>query len=379
MIFFFWLFLFLIFYTYLGYPLVLGIVAALRGRPRPQRDDVLQPVISIVVPAYNEEKTIVQKLENLLALDYPKEKLEIVVVSDCSSDRTDDLVRSFEGRGARLCRMEKRGGKIAGYKAVLPELKGEIIVFSDATSKLGLDSLRKLVRNFADESIGCVAGRLQYIDPNKADIARGEQAYWSYETRIKQREEKVCSLTSVSGTFYAVRKELFPMDIDDDLADDLIVVLNCVKNGRRVILETEAVCQEYAIHADDAEITKRWRITVQNLRGLFAMPQMMNVCRYGWYAWMIISHKLFRILVPFFLLGVLGTNVLIAGRSVFFQMTLLAQIGFYLCGALAAVWQDKRPRLLNIIYYFCVTNLAILVGIIRFLKGERVAVWETAR
>jgi len=375
---FFWLFSFLVFYTYIGYPLVLSIVAAVRGRPAPEKRPV-EPAVSIVVAAYNEEKVIAEKLENLLALNYPGEKLQIVVVSDCSSDRTDDLARSFEDRGVRLHRMDKRGGKIAGYKSVLPVLSGEVIVFTDATSTLAVDSLKKLVRNFADEAVGCVAGRLQYLDPRKADIARGEQTYWSYEARIKFWEERVHSLTSVSGTFYAVRKELFPADMADDLADDLIVVLHCVKNGRRVVLETEAVCQEYAIHADEAEVTKRWRITVQNMRGLLSLAQIMDIRRYGWYAWMIISHKLFRMLVPFFLIGALVTNIFLTDGSVFFKWTLLAQVGFYLCAAVAAVWQDGRPRVLSIIYYFCVTNLAILLGVIKCFKGEKVAVWETAR
>jgi cellulose synthase/poly-beta-1,6-N-acetylglucosamine synthase-like glycosyltransferase len=378
MTFFFWLFLSLIFYTYIGYPVALKFAADAWRMPDPVKKEIT-PSVSIVVPAYNEEEAIGQKLTNLLALDYPKAKMEIVVVSDCSSDRTDEIVRSFEWQGVRLHRRDSRGGKIAGYKSVLPTLTGQIVVFSDATSKLALDSLRKLVRNFADESVGCVAGRLYYIDPEKAEIAQGEQAYWSYESSVKQWEEKVYSLTSVSGTFYAVRKELFPLDMDDDLADDLIVVLHCVKNGHRVILEKDAICQEFAIHADEAEMNKRWRITVQNLRGLFSIPEVMDVRRYGWYAGMIISHKLFRMLVPFFLMGVLFTNIFLVDGSAFFKAVLLAQIIFYLCGVIAAGWTEKRPKSLNIIYYFCVTNLAILIGVIKFFKGEKVAVWETAR
>lgn len=378
MLFLFWLFLFLIFYTYIGYPIVLKLAADSRRIAKPQKGDV-EPRVSIVVAAYNEEKAIADKLENILALDYPMEKLEIVVVSDCSSDKTDEIVRSFADRGVRLHRMETRGGKIAGYKSVIPALKGEILVFSDATSKLDVQSLRVLVKSFADDSTGCVAGRLQYIDPNKADIAKGEKTYWSYESLIKDWEESVYSLTSVSGTFYGIRKELFPVDLADDLADDLIAVLYCVKQGRRVVLEKDAVCQEDAIHADEAELNKRWRITVQNLRGLFSMPEIMDLREYGWYAWMIISHKLFRMLVPFFLLGVLFVNIFLTDGSEFFKLTLLIQIAFYITGAIGAVWQEGRPKVINIVYYFCVTNLAILLGVVKFFKGEKVAVWETER
>ncbi|HRZ40512.1 MAG TPA: glycosyltransferase, partial [Candidatus Omnitrophota bacterium] len=322
---------------------------------------------------------IAQKLEEVLAFDYPKDKLDVMVVSDCSVDRTDEIVRGFESRGVRLLRMEKRGGKIAGYKAAVAQAAGEILVFSDATSRMEPGGLKKLLRPFADPDVGVVAGRLVYIDPKKADIAKGEQTYWSYEGRIKDWEEKIFSLTSVSGTFYGVRKELFPLEMANDLADDLIVVLNCVLHGKRAVLEKEAVCREYAIHADSAEVNKRSRITVQNLRGLFSMPRMMDPFKFGWYAVLIISHKLLRALVPVFLVGVLISNIFIVEQWWMFRLILVAQIGFYMLGALASVWQDKRPRWLNIIYYFCVSNLAILWGIIRFLRGERMATWETAR
>lgn len=378
MIFFFWLFALLVVYTYLGYPVLLNLAADTRRMPAVEKSEIT-PLLSVVVPAYNEEASIAAKLENVLSLDYPKAHLEIVVVSDCSSDRTDEIVRSFSDRGVRLYRMERRGGKISGYKAVLSSLTGEIVVFSDATSRLALDSLRKLARNFADESVGCTAGRLFYVDPGKADIAQGEQAYWSYELSVKQAEERIYSLTSVSGTFYAVRKELFPLTMADDLADDLIVVLNCVKNGRRVVMEEDAACQEFAVHADEAEISKRWRITVQNLRGLFSMPEMMNIRRHGWYAWMIISHKLFRILAPVFLLGILAASSILAPGSAFFAAVLVSQIVFYACGAAAVFWKENRPKFLTVIYYFCVTNAAILIGIIKFLRGYKAAVWETHR
>jgi len=384
MTFIFYLFLFLIFYTYIGYPVLIAIVSRFHKGDRHLFNEMdekrcLSPLCTVIIPAYNEEESIAQKLEEVLAFDYPKDKLEIIVVSDCSSDGTDRIVRGFESRGVRLLRMEKRGGKIAGYKAAVALAKGEILVFSDATSRLEPQGLKLLVSKFSDPSVGVAAGLLEYIDPKKADIAKGEQTYWSYEGRIKDWEEQIFSLTSVSGTFYGVRKELFPLEMADDLADDLIVVLNCVKCGKRVVLEKRAVCREYAIHADKAEINKRSRITVQNLRGLFSMPQMMNPFRHGWYAVLIISHKLLRALVPVFLIGVLISNIFIVEKWWVFRVALLAQVVFYMLGALASVWQDKRPKLLNLIYYFCVSNLAILWGIIRFLRGERMATWETAR
>jgi len=378
MIFLFWLFIFSIFYTYIGYPIVLKFAADYRRMPKPQKEDI-EPHVTIVVAAYNEEKAIAAKIENLLALDYDADRRDIVVVSDCSDDQTDDIVRSHSDKGVRLHRMEERGGKIAGYKSVLPTLDTDIVVFSDATSKLELQSLRLLVKGFADESIGCVVGRLKYIDPNKAEIAKGEQTYWSYETRIKNWEENVYSLLSVSGTFYGIRKDLFPVDMADDLADDLIAVLNCVGKGKRVVSEKDAVCREDAIHADDAEMNKRWRITVQNLRGLMALPKIFNPFHYGWYMWMIVSHKLYRVLVPLLLIGTLLTNVFLTDGSEFFKWSLLMQIVFYMIAAVGAIWKEGRPKPINIVYYFCVTNLSILLGIIKFLKGEKVAVWDTER
>ncbi len=396
MTFLFYLFLFLIFYTYVGYPVLIALVSMLKRGQSPavsssetpcrgratiggQPPDTITPSVTVIIPAYNEEESIGQKIEEVLAFDYSKELMEVIVVSDCSSDRTDEIVRGLEHKGVRLLRMEKRGGKIAGYKAAVAQACGEILVFSDATSRLEPKGLKLLVRNFVDERVGISAGRLQYMDPQQGDIAKGEEAYWSYEGRIKDWEEQIFSLTSVSGTFYAVRKELFPLQMADDLADDLIAVLNCVKHGKRVVLERDAVCREFSIHADSAEISKRSRITVQNMRGLLSMSEMMNPFKFGWYAVLVISHKLFRGLVPVFLAGVLLSNVFIVEQCWVFRWMLVAQIAFYMLGALGSVWQDKRPKILNIIYYFCVSNLAIAWGIIRFLRGEKMAVWETAR
>jgi len=367
---------FLVGYTYLLYPLLLMVLASAKRTPVMKKE--ITPLVSIVIPAYNEEKAIAEKITNVLGLDYPPAQREIVVVSDCSSDRTDEIVRTFEDRQVRLHRMKDRGGKIAGYCDVLPTLKGEIVIFTDATSRLEADSLKKLISNFADEHVGCVGGRLRYVDPKRSQVAKGEQAYWSYETRVKKWEEKVASLTSVSGTFYGVRKDLFPKSMPKDLADDLIVVLTCVKKGKRVVYEQEAVCEEFAVHDARVEFTKRSRITIQNVRGLLYMPQMLDFFKYGWYAVMLISHKFLRILSPFLLIAILWSNYHLLDVSIYYRIIFDLQLVFYVLGLLACFLR-KRPKVLNIIFYFCLTQLSILWGVLKMIFGAKVTTWETQR
>ena len=375
----FYLFLFLMVYTVVLYPVVLKILVKLIKRPTVQKEDI-PDFVSIVIPAYNEEKDIADKIQNCLALDYPKNQREIIVVSDCCSDRTDEIVRSLESDDVRLHRMEQRGGKIAGYQSVLNVVKGNIVVFTDATSVLAKDALKNLMANFSDDNVGCVGGRLVYTDANDSSVSHGEQSYWNYETKIKKREEHIASLTSVSGTFYGIRKDLFPVDMPKDLADDFIAVLTCYKKGKRIVFEPTAVCQELAVHESKVELEKRSRITVQNIRGLLHMPEMLNIFKYGWYAFLLISHKLFRLVSPFFLIGVFVCNAMIWKKHILLEAIFFGQLVFYGL-ALVGCWMkdEKRPKVINLIFYFTLSHIAIFYGFIRVMKGHRMATWETER
>jgi cellulose synthase/poly-beta-1,6-N-acetylglucosamine synthase-like glycosyltransferase len=364
----FWFMGALLFYTYFGYPLLMSVLLKFM-RAQEVKKARITPMISVVVAAYNEEKNIATKLEEILKSDYPREKMEVFVISDCSSDGTDKIVGSFADRGVKLFRLTQRTGKIGGYRQVIPHLKGEIIVFSDATSLLGVESIPRLIDNFADPQVGCAGGLLVYINPKNAEVGKGENKYWGYEVRIKDMESTLCSLTSVSGTLYAVRKELYPLDMKDYLADDLIVPLTVKKSGYRVVLEKDSICRDYTTVNIEEEMRKRARITSQNILGLADQGDILNPWRYGLYSILVISHKLFRLLVPFFLIIAFLMNITLIPSSFAYRVLMCLQLVFY-GGALAGQ---------NALFYFCLSNWAILVGVAKTFKGERVATWETMR
>ncbi|MBA3767261.1 MAG: glycosyltransferase, partial [Acidobacteria bacterium] len=189
-------------YTYLGYPLIVFIVSSLR--PRHVRRGSFMPSVSVIITAYNEERDLRAKIENTLALDYPREKLEIIVASDCSNDRTDEIAREFAAHGVRLHRQPERLGKTAAQNSAVAKASGEIILFSDATTLYPPDVARVMMPGFADATVGCVAGRLIYVDPAQTSTGRGARSYWGYETFIKRHESRACSLIGASGCLYAV-------------------------------------------------------------------------------------------------------------------------------------------------------------------------------
>lgn len=375
----FWLSLSLLFYTYFGYPLLMSFLACFK-RLRPVDKQPFSPLISIIIAAYNEEKNIGAKLNDILNLDYPKDKMEIFVVSDQSSDSTDGIVEGFTGRGVKLLHTDKRSGKIAAYRKALSQAKGEIIVFSDAASLLNKDSIKNLISNFNDKTVGCVGGLLNYISLKKANVGRGERKYWNYEKKIRVLESKLSSLTSVSGTLYAVRKELYPLNIKDYLADDLIVPFTVKKAGFRTVLEPQAFCSDFTTLTIEEEMAKRIRITVQNIRGLLNQFGILNPFKYGLFSFLVISHKLFRLLVPLLLVLLFTVSLILSFNAWIFFLIFLAQMLFYVV-VLAGHFSKQRIQsgLGNVLYYFCLSNLSILIGIAKSFKGEKFATWETVR
>lgn len=375
----FYLLLFGLFYAYFGYPLLMSILMRFKKETRINKKNIT-PNISLVISAYNEESSIREKLENILSLDYPQEKMEVVVISDASIDNTDEIVKEFADRGVTLCKLEQRSGKIAAYRKVLTRLKGKIIVFSDATSLLSKDSVTHLISNFHDETVGCAGGLLAYANPENAIMGGGESEYWEYEKKIRKYESSLCSLASVSGTLYAVRKNLYPYDMKDYLADDLIVPLHVKKAGLRTVLEAKAICKEFTTLSAKEEMAKRIRITIQNIRGLIDYSEILNPLRYGLFSILVISHKLFRLMVPVLLLTLFVSNLFLALDSHIFLIILTAQIVLYL-GGFAGYLLNKKAKLkmITTLFYFCLSNLAILIGIIRFFRGKKVVTWETIR
>jgi cellulose synthase/poly-beta-1,6-N-acetylglucosamine synthase-like glycosyltransferase len=374
----FWLSAAALFYTYAGYPLLLALVSALRSRA--VRRGEVNPTVSIIITAYNEERDLAGKLENTLALDYPRELLEVIVASDCSTDRTDEIARGFFGRGIRLHRQPERLGKTAAQNAAVEQAHGEIILFSDATSLYQPDVVRAIMPSFADPEVGCVAGRLEYVDASGSGVGRGARSYWSYETFLKRHESRVGSLIGVSGCLYAVRRSAY-IPLYHEACSDFIIATKMVEQGLRAVYEPNAVCTELTNRQSDKELKMRVRIIAQTFTDLWRHRSLLNPFRGGFYGVQLLSHKVMRYLVPFFLMGLFASSAALATGSLIFRLIFAAQIAGYACPALA--WMlDRvgiRSRLLALPQYFMLANLASLIGCYKFLRGQRYASWEPIR
>ena len=365
-------------YTYVGYPLLLVIVSRLGGRAVRRAD--WNPLVSVIITAYNEERDLAAKLENTLALDYDPDKLEVIVASDCSTDGTDEIARRFASRGVRLHRQQERLGKTAAQNAAIEQARGEIILFSDATTAYQRNVLRVMNRNFADSAVGCVAGRLIYVDPSESSVGRGARSYWGYETFLKKHESRVGSLIGASGCLYAVRRSAY-VPLYHEACSDFLIATKMVEQGLRAVYEPDAVCMEETNRRIDKELRMRVRIITQTFTDLWRHRSMMNPLRSGFYAIQLISHKVMRYLVPFFLIAILLASLVLAPRSAIYAAVLLVQVVLYLMAALS--WTLEHfgvyNRYLALPQYFVLANLAVLIAFYKFLRGERYASWEPVR
>lgn len=367
-----------LFYTYAGYPLVLGLVSALR--PQKVRRGEFAPTVSIIITAYNEERDLAAKLENTLVLDYPRELLEIIVASDCSTDRTDQIAREFAGRGVRLHRQSERLGKTAAQNAAVEQAHGEIILFSDATSLYQPNAVRAMMPSFADSTVGCVAGRLEYVDGSDSRVGRGARSYWSYETFLKRHESRVGSLIGASGCLYAVRRSAY-VPLYHEACSDFIIATKMVEQNLRAVYEPNAVCTEQTNRQNDKELKMRVRIIAQTFTDLWRHRAMLNPARSGFYGVQLLSHKVMRYLVPFFLMGLFVASAVLAPGSLAYRLIFAMQAAGYACPALAWLLDRVgiRSRLLALPQYFMLANLASLIACYQFLRGERYARWEPIR
>jgi len=367
-----------LFYTYAGYPLLLVIASTLR--PKRVRRDRFETTVTIIITAYNEERALAAKLENTLALDYPRELLEIVVASDCSNDRTDEIVEEFSARGVRLCRQPERLGKTAAQNAAVEQAQGAILIFSDATSHYQPDVIHTMMPNFADAAVGCVAGRLVYVDPADSRVGRGTRSYWGYETFLKKHESRAGSLIGASGCLYAVRRSAY-VPLYHEACSDFIIATKMVEQRLRAVYEPDAVCTERTNRRSDAELKMRVRVIAQTFTDLWQHRAMLNPFRSGFYAVQLLSHKVMRYLVPFFLIALFAASAMLAPSSFAYRMLFATQLLGYGSALLAWLLEKVgiRSRLLALPQYFVLANVASLIACYQFIRGERYARWEPIR
>lgn len=371
----FWIVLFIIVYAYCGYPVLLLILSRFKRR-EPAGEQIL-PSVSIIVAAYNEEKNIARKITRSLQLDYPPDRIEIIVASDGSSDGTCRAVENFTDTRVKLISFSERHGKTFVQNEAAKRASGEILVFSDATTVYEPGILKALVRNFSDPSVGGVGGELRYVNLAGSAAGQGEGFYWKYERLIKRLECRVSSLIGVSGCCYAVRRSLYE-DIPIDLISDFVVAQLLYEKGKRTVYEPGAVSYEETNDSFSDEFSMRVRVAVRTLHGMWRMRRLLNPFKYGIFAVQLISHKFLRYLIPVFLFTALFLNILLIGNSsTLYGVLFLAQIVFY--SAVIAGWMFRGKKYVSIPFYFFITNIALAVGFIRFLSGEKQVVWKPIR
>lgn len=365
-------------YTYLGYPALLAAVAALCGRRRPPSESYCPP-LTVLIAARNEEGSICRKLDETLGLDYPDERLEVIVVSDGSTDRTDELVRSCRDSRVRLIRVEGHLGKTYAQNIGVAESRGEVIVFSDATARYDQMVLRRLAAHYSDPGVGAVSGRYLYVDPTrKSPTGVGSIVFWNYENCIKSLQSRIRTLTGCSGCIYSVRKSAY-QPLEPNLCSDLVEPLRIVRAGLRVVFEDGAVAYEETTTSSTQEFRMRVRVAARGIRGVMSMSELLNFARHGWVAFQLLSHKVLRWLVPVWLCVILISSAVLSGSS-FYAWIFLLQLCFYAFACFSArIPAFRRWRILSLPSYFVTLNAAILVALWGVIRGRRYVIWETER
>jgi cellulose synthase/poly-beta-1,6-N-acetylglucosamine synthase-like glycosyltransferase len=374
----FWICYGLLAYTYALYPLLVIVLAIRFGMPV-IRDDVLRRV-TIIVTAYNEANSIRAKLDNLVALEYPRHLTQILVVSDGSSDSTEEIAAGYEMRPIRVLRIDGRQGKTACQNAAALAADGEILVFTDATTRLKSDAIRALMRNFADPQVGCVGGRLEYVSDADTMTGSGGESYWSYEIRLRAGESALGSLIGVSGCLYAVRKSTY-RPIHPGLISDFAIAMKIRELGLRTVLAPDACCYELTLEDGARELSMRVRVGIRSLNALVHERRFLNPLKYGRFAWQLWSHKVLRYASPFLWIGGLTANAVLVEYHTAYLVLLVGQCATIVAGIAGFVFQN-RNRNLGILakpYYFVLTNLASLIAALRYLRGDRMVIWTPLR
>lgn len=363
--------LFHIFFAYFGYPLVLILVGMLR-HVKVNRESIFPPV-TMIITAYNEEKRIAEKLENTLAQNYPKDKLQILVASDGSTDSTNQIVMGYADRGIMLLPVAERRGKENAQKEALTHARGDILVFSDVATRLDLGGLKQLVDNFADPAVGCVSSEDRLV--RKDGKPAGEGLYVRYEMFLRRLESRVNSLVGLSGSFFAARKEVC-RNFSADMQSDFCTLLNSIKLGMRGVCDPDAIGYYLDVSDPGKETDRKIRTILRGLTVFFRHGEMLNVFRYGFFSFQLLCHKLSRWLVPFSMVAALASNLALASDSYFYFALLILQLGFYFVALFVACRLGAPKNIVSkLLSYFLAVNIAIMVAWWRYLKGERVVMW----
>jgi len=355
-------------YAYIGFPVVLVLLGAIIRRKVPK--EPCEPTVSLLIPAYNEAEVMEAKMRNSLALDYPADRIEIVVASDGSKDATAEIASRFaDGDRVRVLAYTKNRGKIGNLNEAVRECRGDIVVFSDASAFLFRDSVRTLMMNFADPTVGAASGRYTVVRPDDVSIGKSEDFYWKYETFLKKKESEIASCLGAHGHLHAIRRELYPFPAPGTINDDYVIPVSVLAKGYRAVYEPAAVVYEEARQMTG--FGRRVRIMAGNfqqlreIRGVLSQPMML---------FFFLSHKGSRMVAPFAMLTALAANLFLLA-SPLYQALFWLQVAFYLLAILGSVWK-LRPKTLLLPFYFCMINAATFFGAYHALTSRRRMAWK---
>lgn len=369
----FWVSIVTITYTYFGYPAIIFLLALVFNKPIKKAE--YNPKISIILSVFNEERVIEEKIKNLVTLDYPQEKIEILIGSDGSNDKTNEIISKYTDDRFKLFQSPKRQGKPNMLNLLVKNANGEILVFTDARQRIDKEALTKLTSNFSDDKVGSVSAELLF--ENEAENrGYGVGTYWKYEKFIRVNESKIGSMLGATGAMYAIRKDLFSQLPPDLILDDVYTPLKIVEKGYRAIFEPEAKIYDKISKDAKEEFKRKTRTLAGNFQVFIYLKGLFNPFKSA-VAWQLFSHKFLRLIVPFFLISLFLSNIFMLPDN-FYKAVFISQAVFYFLAFLGLVFK-KASRVINIPYMFCVMNAAALAGFYRFLTGKQEVTWQKAK
>jgi cellulose synthase/poly-beta-1,6-N-acetylglucosamine synthase-like glycosyltransferase len=374
----FWVCVAVVVYAYALYPVVVwGLSRVFGRRPSPPAADAAAelPTMTVLIAAYNEESVIGQRIENALAMDYPRERLQIVIASDGSSDGTARIAGGYSDRGVRLLDYKMRRGKASVLNAAMSEVDTDLVLLSDANTEIDAAAGRAMARWFADPGIGVVCGRLLLVDPATGENADG--LYWKYETFLKKCAARLGALLGSNGAIYTMRREVYVPIPAGTIVDDFVIpLLSRLKHGCRIVFDADAVATEESAENVAAEFKRRTRIGAGGFQAITLLWRLMNPLQ-GWVAFVFLSHKVLRWVCPFFMIGALVASAALYSNW-FYRGMLAAQIAFYAASAFAGHVPGRGVlgKVVRLASMFTTMNLALLIGFWRWVRGSQKAAWE---
>lgn len=382
----FWISLFIIIYTFVGYGFLLFFLVRIKRIFKKNylfSDSAELPTVTILIAAYNEENIIEEKIKNTLELDYPKDKTQIIFITDGSSDSTPNKIAAHQD--VVLLHKDLRTGKMAAIKRAMPSVTNEIIVFTDANTFLNKSAIKELVKHYQNEKVGAVAGEKRIMVEELADASSaGEGFYWKYESLLKRWDYELYSNVGAAGELFSIRTKLYQPVESDTIIDDHMIAMRIAENGYLIAYEPEAYAMETASANTKEELKRKVRIAAGGIQSILRLKKAANPFYYPLLTFQYISHRVLRWTVtPFLLIAALVLNGIIAYKTdIFFYKTLfIAQILFYILSLLGMFFERKNIRIkaFFIPYYFCVMNYAVVAGIIRFYRKNQSAAWEKSQ